>query len=482
MMRTATEKSRTGLGPRRVWATALGLVLILALLAACGERPSASSTAESALTTAAPSQPSMNDSVGQALLAFWFKAAGEIALSDAAASFVPPQTFPVYAMDFGDQLTQEAMDAIATKLGMGAAREHPPMEVRDNRWRLMFMSQDPNYFLLEDTLFDQQMSDRISAGEQIQPPSGEKARAAADKYLSSLGYADSLQFEETTSHASLATSADGKSSRDYPTATVVKYRVTLDGVPLVGREAAVTVTIGPNGAIVGFDHQVHAGKRVGVVKLRPVAEAVADLKAGLTEDPSQAWTEVGDLSQVTIDSVEVVEYRAYPASPERYYKPVYVFHSQALEGTKSDWLVSAFDAAGGNGVPPDPPAGQRAKLDALDAPALITLYLTTTDPAVIFYLSAPTLKSDILAPNRYPEKRHEGDVANLTLKGPANISLDPHEYPPAEWPIQEQFVATYDLTAERDPSMPPGPQVSFVYVGREKPDSPWKLLGVGSGP
>jgi hypothetical protein len=80
------------------------------------------------------------------------------------------------------------------------------------------------------------------------------------------------------------------------------------------------------------------------------------------------------------------------------------------------------------------------------------------------------------------EQRHEGDVANLKLKGPADIPLDPHEYPAAEWPIQKQFVATYDLTAERDPSVPAGPQTSFVYVGRQSPDAPWKVLGVGSGP
>ena len=274
-------------------------------------------------------------------------------------------------------------------------------------------------------------------------------------------------------------SADGTS---YPTAMVVEYHVTLDGVPLIGGQATITVTVGPDGTVVGFDHEVHAARRVGLVTLRPVAEAVADLKAGLAEDPSQDWTAVGDLSQLTIDSVEVVCYRAYPASAELYYKPSYFLHCHARDGTKSDWLVSAFDAAGGNRVPADPPAEQRAKLDALDAPDVVRLYLTTADPTIIFYLSAPRLKGGILAPNRYPETRHEGDVANLELEGPANVSLDTHEYPPAEWPIQEQFVATYDLTAERDPSMPAGPQTSFVYVGREKPDSPWRMLGVGSGP
>lgn len=69
------------------------------------------------------------------------------------------------------------------------------------------------------------------------------------------------------------------------------------------------------------------------------------------------------------------------------------------------------------------------------------------------------------------------------MDGPRAIFLDPSEYPKTDWPIQEQYVVTYELAVPRQKETEePGALTRFIRVGRQTPDSPWKILGVGTGP
>jgi hypothetical protein len=128
-------------------------------------------------------------------------------------------------------------------------------------------------------------------------------------------------------------------------------------------------------------------------------------------------------------------------------------------------------------------AEERQQLDSLDAPGVIRTYFETADPRVVYYLSAPHEQAMMTAPNYVGEQRHEGDIANLTLDGPTGIDPLLDAYPRTDWPIQEQFVVEYDLLVAREQSaQEAGPQLRFVYVGKQTPDSPWRVMGAGTGP
>jgi hypothetical protein len=119
----------------------------------------------------------------------------------------------------------------------------------------------------------------------------------------------------------------------------------------------------------------------------------------------------------------------------------------------------------------------------LDAAGVVRTYFETVDFAVVYYLSAPLYQSLMTDPHYVGEQRHEGDISHLVIKGPAAIFLDPQQYSKTDWPIQEQFTVEYDLLVPRQPATEEvGPQIRFVYVGRQAGDSPWKILSVGTGP
>jgi hypothetical protein len=142
--------------------------------------------------------------------------------------------------------------------------------------------------------------------------------------------------------------------------------------------------------------------------------------------------------------------------------------------------------------PPTGPAGtttassldpaQKQQLDGLNAADVVRWYMTATNPAVVMYLCAPLVQREMAAPNCVAQQRHANDISNLTLDGPADIFTDPGVYSRTEWPIQQHFVAKYDLLIPRDSMEQAGPQIRFVYVGRQSESSPWKILGVGTGP
>jgi hypothetical protein len=85
------------------------------------------------------------------------------------------------------------------------------------------------------------------------------------------------------------------------------------------------------------------------------------------------------------------------------------------------------------------------------------------------------------SPGYFGEQRHEGDIANLALDGPTDIDPRLDAYPRTDWPIQEQFGVNYELLVPRD-TEGAGHQTRFAYVGKQTPDSPWRVMGVGTGP
>jgi hypothetical protein len=136
---------------------------------------------------------------------------------------------------------------------------------------------------------------------------------------------------------------------------------------------------------------------------------------------------------------------------------------------------------------------RRQELDGLDAESVARLYLETTDPAVVSYLSAPELQSLMSGANHQGETRHDGDIRNLTVTGPANVQTDrplaqtgtsmPVMADAKDQSVTEMFTADYELVKVRQPGTEePGQQVRFIYVARQTPSSPWRVLELGTGP
>ena len=126
---------------------------------------------------------------------------------------------------------------------------------------------------------------------------------------------------------------------------------------------------------------------------------------------------------------------------------------------------------------------ERKKLDSLDAAGVLRTYIETSDPWVVYYLSAPHEQAILTNYNTIWGPTGANDIADLEIDGPHTGSFDLYGYPLDEWPDQVQFGVTYDLlTARWDLAMDAGPQTLFAYVGRRSAQSPWRVLGVGTGP
>jgi CMP-2-keto-3-deoxyoctulosonic acid synthetase len=135
---------------------------------------------------------------------------------------------------------------------------------------------------------------------------------------------------------------------------------------------------------------------------------------------------------------------------------------------------------------------ERQQLDALDASGVVRTYLETTDFRVVYYLAAPELQSGTNGVSYAGEHRHKGDIRNLVVDGPYNIQTD---HPlvqtgtnqpvvdEANGTVTEMFTADYYLVKVREAATEePGQQVRFIEVTRQSPNSPWRVLEIGTGP
>jgi len=128
-----------------------------------------------------------------------------------------------------------------------------------------------------------------------------------------------------------------------------RYRPLLDGVPLVGAGAKVSVGVDCQGDVVEFYHFAQkATMTARTVTVLPVEAALADLEAGKGELPPDINPERAE--HVTVESIELCYYAPPAARGDMYYKPVYVFRVRMTDGTVGDWLISAFEGSTAEGA------------------------------------------------------------------------------------------------------------------------------------
>ena len=151
----------------------------------------------------------------------------------------------------------------------------------------------------------------------------------------------------------------------------------------------------------------------------------------------------------------------------------------ARQDSQSAWKILQVNP----GPPPQElPAEERKNLDKLSLTEVVRRYLTCFDFDVQVYLSAPRQQEWLVTAVRDPAQ--PGDITDLVIDRTYSTPPDPL----FDWPIQQEVVVTYNLLVARpyangggNPG-PTGENTRFVIVGRQTPDSPWKVLSVGTGP
>ncbi len=330
----------------RAMAAALFLGLLLA--AGCGSEtagtfPGGTATpeAEPATSTSSSVEPPANDVVGEAMIGSAYLAPDQVIVSEEAAAFVPLVTVPAYRVAPERVLTEAVADEQADQLGLGEPRTYDTYFVSDERWILRFRGRDPDCFTLEDTRFDADIMAKVHAGESLPTLAPEEVRAIADTYLESVGYGEGLQFEHAGVRDSVGTATLGGESRTWVISMFATYDARLDGVRLV--DVGATVDVAPDGRVVAFSHTVQKAEPAEHILLRPVEDAIEDMRAGHGQCPVQAKPE--GLATVTVETIELAYYAGPPAVRDDYYRPVYVFHALMANGTRGEWILSAYDVS-----------------------------------------------------------------------------------------------------------------------------------------
>jgi hypothetical protein len=72
-----------------------------------------------------------------------------------------------------------------------------------------------------------------------------------------------------------------------------------------------------------------------------VEQAAEDVQAGQGIFPNEA--QMDNVSQLTIEGVELAYYDPPEGLSETHYRPVYVFRVRMADGSEGDWIVSAYE-------------------------------------------------------------------------------------------------------------------------------------------
>jgi hypothetical protein len=119
----------------------------------------------------------------------------------------------------------------------------------------------------------------------------------------------------------------------------VRYPVEIGGLRLI--DADVTVDVAPGGRVIAFSHTVQQAEPDEVeVPILSVMEAAEDVRAGQGLFPNEAHSD--NVSQVTIEGVQLAYYNPPEGLTETHYRPVYVFRVRMTDGSEGEWIVAAY--------------------------------------------------------------------------------------------------------------------------------------------
>jgi hypothetical protein len=286
--------------------------------------------------------------------------AGPVTVVGEVPAFRPPAQLPLYEIVPVAPVTRASMDVLADQFGFGPEREYGEGDdawLRGSGGTLRFPRMDDAWCYTLSGGGGQSESqmfwpvEEIPADEAQTPataPPPDETRAIADAFLAQWGLAGEFVFVETCEAEAWGTATLGGEEERRVTQRGVLYTVNVGGAPLVGPGAYVSVNVGVEGDVVSFCHYVEkVVESEQAVTIRPLEDALADLRAGIGQPSADANLE--SAGSLTIESIELCYYAAHPRSAEPYYKPVYVFHVRGSDGSLFEWLISAFE---GNGEEP----------------------------------------------------------------------------------------------------------------------------------
>lgn len=266
----------------------------------------------------------------------------QIETAPSVGSFKAPESMAVYSIAPLESVTRDAMDKLASALGMSSEREYQEKGLNDSQLALTFpRSDDVDCFCFSDMNTLDDVARQFEEGQTIALPSPEEARGIADNILDSLGLLDGLVFSDAGVCDSMTVSQLGQPERSSPLSIGVWYEASIDGLPLVGPGAKVDVIVGPGGRLLEIRHYVQRAIESGrSVHLRSVSDAIGDLKNGAGQPPPVASVE--NTRHVTVEKVQLGYYAAPVPTPIRDYVPVYLLAVRLSDGVLGEWIVSAY--------------------------------------------------------------------------------------------------------------------------------------------
>jgi hypothetical protein len=266
----------------------------------------------------------------------------QIETAPSVSSFKAPESMPVYTIASTEKLTREAMDELASTLGMGPKRDYQEKGLNDSQLALSFpRSDDSGCFCFSDMNTLDEVARQFEGGQSISLPSEEEARRIADDSLVSLGLLDGLTFYDVSVCDRITRSQLGQPDRSSPLSIGVWYEASISGFPLVGPGAKVDVVVGPGGKVLEIRHYAQkATKSEREVQLRSISDALEDLKSGMGQPPVEATVE--NAKQVTVEKAQLGYYAAPVPAGVLDYVPVYLLAVRLSDGSLGEWVVSAY--------------------------------------------------------------------------------------------------------------------------------------------
>lgn len=268
----------------------------------------------------------------------------EVAVANGVTNFAGPATLPAIEI-VRKPVTNGVVEATANLLGMADVRQTVTKDGRaataDNEWELSFVVPEmADCFSFESRSFLSGGCDaNVENGRIPQlPEAGEIAKLATD-YLKSIGLGQGLVLARTHVKTS-AHVEDPKtgSVRIIPTSVAAVFRPQIDGMTVEGPGAKVVVVFGEQGTLLSFFHWVPETRPSNAVNIRPVADALDDIRAGKGLPPAQ-----GELASVEVQDVDMRYFAEPLASGPSFWKPVYAFQvrEKGTSGPLEIWFVDA---------------------------------------------------------------------------------------------------------------------------------------------
>lgn len=268
-----------------------------------------------------------------------------VQVDSAVMEFKAPESMPILEVVLSPP-SDGGLNLLADRLGVGPSRNTAAREgvfaLTDGKYELEVVHPgDINCFTMVASSFaDGSYEEQMQGLQSNMLPSASEARALADKLLANAGFSDGLVYAGTGTKTGYREVTSSGIVETIPTSLAVTYRPQVGpGMIVEGPGAKVVVVLGADGKLLSLMHWTQQTKIGPEIPVRPVADALEDLRAGMGAPPSEIPR------RAKVESVRL----AYWAEPLPYqsstWKPVFVFgvtDADEKAAPVQGWVVSAL--------------------------------------------------------------------------------------------------------------------------------------------